>query len=141
MIIPPNYPNLRVGDRLAGRNIRIGLKVHSDQIVERLLPPDANVTFGLGEAGSVAVSGWAGPDHCLISRGRWLSLGPGMSLIMCHESGEDRVDGTFEELSHAGLQFPHYINVSRLNIRLQKGIAILMEYVPVPKGPGNRDGG
>jgi len=131
MIIPPNYPNLGVGDRLAGRNIRIGLKVHSDEIVEQLLPPDANVVFGSGGAGVVAVSGWTGPDHCLISGGRWLVLGHGMSVMMCHESGEDRMEGSFEELSDAGVSFPFYINVSRLNIRVQQGVFMLMEYMAV----------
>lgn len=131
MITPSGYPNPSVGDRLAGRSIRIGLKVHSEEIVEHLLPADANIIFGAGGPGVIPVPGWAGPDHCVISRGRWLALGPGMSVIMCHDSGEDRVDGTFEELSRAGLSFPHYINVSRLNIRVQNGVVMLMEYMPV----------
>jgi hypothetical protein len=129
MIVPPKYPNPASGDRLAGRSIRIGLKVHSDAIVEQLLPPDANIVFGAGGADVVTVPGWTDPHLCLLSRGRWLALGPGMSLIMCHESGEDRMEGTFEELSQAGVSFPLYINVSRLNIRVQKGVVMLMEYM------------
>lgn len=129
MIIPPNYPNRAAGDRLAGRHIRIGVTVHSAPIVEHLLPPDANIVFGAGGPGVITVPGWTGPDLCVISRGRWLALGPGMSLIMCHETGEERMDGSFEELSQAGVSFPLHINVSRLNIRVQKGVVMLMEYM------------
>jgi len=129
MIIPPNYPNPAAADRLAGRRIRIGLKVHSDAIVEQVLPPDANVVFGAGGPGVITVPGWTGPDLCVISQGRSLALGVGMSLIMCHETGEDRMEGSFEELSQAGVSFPLYINVSRLNIRVQKGVVMLMEYM------------
>jgi hypothetical protein len=132
MIISPNDPNLGAGDRLTGRQIRIGLSINKAPIIEHVVAPAADVVFSAGGPVVFAVPGWTGPDLCLISRGRWLALGPGMSLIMCHETGEDRMEGTFEELSAAGVTFPHFINVSRLNIRVKQGLAMLMEYMPSP---------
>jgi hypothetical protein len=131
MIIPPTYPNASAGDRLAGRKIRIGVVVDPDAIAEqRLLAPDSNITFGTSGADVITVPGWSGPEVQLISNGRWLALGPGMSLTMCHDAGEDRMEGSFEELSQAGVTFPLFINVSRLNIRVRKGVVMLMEYMP-----------
>ena len=129
MIIPPNFPNVAVGDRLAGRHLRIGLKILSNPIVEHMLAPGTDVIFGAGTANAFAVPAWTGPDLCLVSGGRWLALGPGMSVIACHETGEDRMEGAFEELSNAGVAFPLYINVSRLNVRVKQGLAMLMEYM------------
>lgn len=129
MTVPLNHPNSAAPDRLAGRQIRIGVKVPTSEIVEHLLAPDCDIIFGSGAPGVHAVPGWVGPDLCLIARGRWLALGPGMSLHMIHETGEDKVQGTFEELSQAGVTFPLYINVSRLNIRVNESLTMLMEYM------------
>lgn len=137
MIVPPNHPNRAAGDRLAGRQIRIGVKIAGNAIVERLLAPESDLTFGAGPSAGYVVPGWIGADLCLISRGRWLALGPGMSLHMVHETGEDRMQGSFEELSEAGISFPLYINVSRLNIRVNDSLSILMEYVRRPEGGGS----
>jgi hypothetical protein len=120
-IIPPNHANPSSGDRLVGRRIRIGVKVHGDGIVEQLLPPDANIVFGGGGAGVLTVRGWTA-----VAGWYWA---PGMSVIMCHESGEDRMEGTFEELTQAGVSFPLHINVSRLNIRVRAGVVMLMDYM------------
>lgn len=124
------HPDPNVVDRLVGRKIRIGLKIRGSELVERVLPPNADIVFGAGGPGVIAVARWSGENHLLISCGRWLMLGPGMSVIMCHESGEGRVDGTYDELVREGMSFPAYINVSRLNIRVRPGVVMLMEYIP-----------
>jgi hypothetical protein len=129
MIIPSGYSSAGAADRLAGRLIRIGLSVKSGSIVEHLLGPAADVVFGAGGLNVFAVEGWAGPDLRVLSGGRWLTLGPGMSVTMCHETGEDRMEGDFEELSGAGVAFPFFVNVSRLNIRVRPGLAMLVEYM------------
>lgn len=112
-----------------GRRVRIGVKIPNQPIVQHLLAPGADVVFGSGASVLFAVPGWLGPDLRLVSRGRWLALGPGMSLIACHETGEDRMEGAFEELQAAGVPFPLFVNVSRLNVRVKEGLAVLMDYV------------
>jgi len=130
MIIPPDYANLTLGDRLAGRRMRIGLKFPDCSIVEHVLASGTDLMFGVGGPGVFAVPGWTRPDLCLISRGRSLALGPGMTLHMCHDDGKDRMQGSFEELSQAGVSFPLYINVSRLNIHVNELLSLVMEYMP-----------
>jgi hypothetical protein len=130
MIVPANLPSLASSDRLASRRIRVGLKFPNSSIADHVLAAGTDLIFGIGGPGVFAVPGWTGPDLCLISRGRWLALGAGMTLHMCHDDGEDRMQGSFEELSQAGVSFPLYINVSRLNIRVNELLSLLMEYTP-----------
>jgi hypothetical protein len=49
---------------------------------------------------------------------------------MCHDRGEDRIQGTFEDLVDAGIAFPLRVTVSKLNIRIREGIAVFAHYVP-----------
>lgn len=138
MIIPPNYPNPATGDRLGGRQIRIGISIDKGPFVDHILGPDADIVFGTGGPGVLAVPGWTGPDLRVISQGRWLTLGPGMRVIMCHETGEDRMEGEYEELVAGGVSFPVHINVSRLNVRVRQGVVMLMEYAPSPASGSGR---
>lgn len=130
MIVPASLPTPTSSDRLTGRQIRVGLKFPNTSIADHVLAAGSDLIFGVRAAGVFAVPGWTGSDLCLISRGRWLALGAGMTIHMCHDDGEDRMQGSFEELSQAGVSFPLYINVSRLNIRVNGLVSLLMEYTP-----------
>jgi hypothetical protein len=52
-----------------------------------------------------------------------------MRLHMCHDDGEDRVMGTFEELSAGGVTFPLRLTVSKLNIKVREGVTVLAKYL------------
>ena len=52
-----------------------------------------------------------------------------MRLHICHDHGEDRVVGTFEELSASGMTFPLRLTVSKLNIKVREGISVFAKYV------------
>lgn len=107
-------------DRLAGRRLRVGVySAHDNRIVaERTFDAGADVTVGGDESASLVVPGWSGPPLCIFSNGVNLHLAPGMRLHMCHDAGEDRVRGTYEELSEAGMTFPLRVTVSKSNIRV-----------------------
>jgi hypothetical protein len=98
-------------------------------IAERVFDPGSDVTIGTGPTDGLIVSAWVGPSLLLISRGILLHLQSGMRLNMCHDSGEDRVQGTFDELIAAGMTMPIRINVSRLNIALGNGMSVFAKYV------------
>ena len=70
----------------------------------------------------------------MISRGILLHLAPGMRLIMCDETGGQRVTGTFEEPQATGMTFPTPIPVSRLNVRVQPGVLALVLFVEPEAG-------
>lgn len=119
-------------DRVAGRRLRVGVYVASENriVVERIFSPGANVTVGNDERAELVVPTWVGPPLCVLSDGVNLHLGPGMRLIMCHDEGEDRVDGTFDELTASGMTFPLRITVSKLNIKVREGVSVFAQYVP-----------
>jgi hypothetical protein len=95
-------------DRLAGRRLRVGIYSAEERkvVVERTFDPGADVTVGADDGATLVVPGWVGPPLCIFSEGVNLHLGPGMHLHMCHDRGEDRIQGTFEDLVDAGIAFP-----------------------------------
>jgi hypothetical protein len=115
-----------VHDRIAGRRLRVGVYVAKENslVVERTFDAGADVTVGADESAALVVPGWVGPSLCVFSKGVNLHLGPGMRLHLCHDEGEDRVHGTFEELTDAGFTFPLRLTVSKLNIRVRDGVAV-----------------
>lgn len=123
-------------DRLAGRRLRVG--VYSAQenriVAERTFDAGADVTVGGDDSAPLVVPGWVGPPLCIFSNGVNLHLAPGMRLHMCHDEGEDRVQGTFEELTEAGMTFPLRVTVSKFNIRVREGFAVFAQYVPDASG-------
>lgn len=128
MIIPKVSPNAI--DRLSGRAMRIGLKFPSNLSINTTrLPEGSDVVLGKPAPGVLAVREWTAPPVRLIEAGRHLMLGPGMRLIAVHEDGSDRMEGSFEELKAAGVSMPIFVNVSRLNIRVNALVTILIEYV------------
>lgn len=129
MILPPGIADADVYDRLAGRQMRVGIFANGSLFAEHLVAPGTDLILGAGAHGVTAVPRWTGIDVCLISKGRWLLLGPGMAVHMCHETGEERMQGSFEELSQAGVRFPFHINVSKLNISVRPGVVVLVHYV------------
>lgn len=78
---------------------------------------------------NVKVPGWQRPMLSIISDGKMLNLGKGMRLHMCHDDGEDRVFGSYEELLDAGVKMPIEISCSKLNIRLDDEVAVYVMYI------------
>jgi hypothetical protein len=113
-------------DRLAGRRLRVGVYVAKEDrvVAERVFEPGADVTLGGDAEAGLVIPGWVGPPLGLFTNGVLLHLEPGMRLHMCHDEGEDRVQGTFEELSARGILFPLRVTVSKLNIKVREGIAV-----------------
>lgn len=95
-------------------------------VVERTFDAGADISLG-GEAAGLVVPGWTGPTVLLMTGGNLLHLEPGMRLHMCHDNGEDRVVGTFEELAAKGITSPIQITVSKLNIRVR--ISVFTHYL------------
>ena len=60
---------------------------------------------------------------------------------MCHDDGEDRVVGEFDELIAQGLTLPIRIKVSKLNIRVRKGLSVFAKYLMAdePEWPESSD--
>ncbi len=115
-------------DRLSGRALRIGVSVGGGPFVEHNLGTNAQVVLGPGGPGVIAVRNWTTPNLCVVSAHRWLHLGPGMSVVMVHETGEGRLEGTFEDLLGAGVEFPLFMNANRIKVRVREGLVMLMEY-------------
>lgn len=98
-------------------------------VTERIFVAGSDVTLGRDADAGLVVSGWSGPPLRLISEGVLLHLEPGMRLHMCHDRGEDRVQGTFEELIARGVVFPLRVTVSKLNIRVREGTSVFAKYL------------
>jgi hypothetical protein len=48
---------------------------------------------------------------------------------MCHDDGEDRVVGEFDDLVARGLTPPIPITVSKLNIRIRDALTVFAKYL------------
>jgi hypothetical protein len=114
------YPN---------RPIRVGVAVNGALVLERTFDAGTDVWLGADTSAALFVRQWSGPNTLLISGGVLLHLAPGMRLIMCDEAGGHWVAGTFEELQENGMTWPLQIPVSRLNIRVQEGISVFVEFM------------
>lgn len=99
-------------------------------VAERVFDSGADVTVGGDASAALIIPGWVGSPLTVFSGGAYLHLGPGMRVHMCHDEGEDRVRGTFEELSARGFTFPLRVTVSKLNISLGNGVTVLVHYLP-----------
>lgn len=119
---------------IAGRRLRCGVWQRrgdaGSYVVERTFEPGSDITIGSDAAAGLVLPDWAGPKLLLIEGGDALNLEPGMRLHMCHDNGEERVEGTFEELVARGMMVPIRIAVSKLNIRVRDGISVLAHYLP-----------
>jgi 8-oxo-dGTP pyrophosphatase MutT (NUDIX family) len=111
--------------------VGIGLKDKAGLASEGVSLPGADVVLAEDERAGLVVPGWNGPNLLLISRGTHLHLGPGMRLLMCDEAGGQRVCGELEELQGDGMTFPLEIPVSRLNVRVQDGVSVFVEFIEV----------
>jgi hypothetical protein len=126
-----------IHSRIAGRRLRVGVFNSREQkiIAKRLFESGADVRIGADATEGLVVPGWTGETLLLISRGHLLHLGPGMRLHMCHDEGEDRVIGEFDELVASGVVSPIPINVSKLNIRVREGISVFATYLTDDQPP------
>jgi hypothetical protein len=115
-------------DRLARREMRVGVVRKGTLILSVELPPGTDVVLGSDSIATVIVSDWTGSSLTLVRAGRWLELGPGMNVHACHDQGEDRLVGSFEELHDLGLSSPIYMNVSRYNIHVADDLSVLIEF-------------
>lgn len=118
-----------IDSRLAGRSIRVTITYASEVVARATFAPGSDLTIGREATAALAIPEWSGEDLMLLSAGHLLHLRPGMRLHMCHDDGEDRVKGTFEELVAAGFSFPMRITVSKLNIRLNERTSIYALYL------------
>src|ERR1700691_1730045 len=90
---------------VADRRICVAVSSHREEriVAEGTFEPGSDISLGLSSPeATLAVPGWTGRDLLLLSDGVSLHLGPGMRVVMCHDNGEDRIEGTFEELSARG---------------------------------------
>jgi hypothetical protein len=119
---------------MARRRLRVGVCRRVGEtasiVAERIFEAGEDITLGGDATAGLAVPGWTGPSVLLIEGGDVLELEPGMRLHMCHDHGEDRVEGTFEELVAMGVSLPIRINVSKLNIRVRDDISVFAYYLP-----------
>lgn len=97
--------------------------------IERVFNPGDAVSIGSAPGASLLVPTWRGSTHLLLDGERFLHLGPGMRLHMCHDEGEDRLEGTYEELLAVGTAFPLHVNVSKLNMKVQEGISVFVKFI------------
>jgi hypothetical protein len=117
--------------RIAGRRLRIGLYDNrANQILaKKVFAPGSDVTIGKAPDDGFVLPTWSGSSLRLISAGQFLHLEAGMRLHMCHDDGEDRVVGEFDDLVALGLTPPIQITVSKLNIRIRDGLTIFAKYL------------
>lgn len=131
--------------RIATRRLRVAVFDNDAGAVvaKAILDAGADVTIGGDSAARLVVPGWSGPMLVLIAQGHLLHVGPGMRLHMCHDDGEDRVVGEFDELIAQGLSFPIAVSVSKLNIRVRKGLSVFAKYLAddEPDWPASFGGG
>lgn len=116
-------------NRIAHRWMRVGVSANGTIIGEAGLAPGSDVRIGRGDNATVVVEEWPAEALTLISDGIYLHLQPGMSLHMCHDNGEDRVRGSYEELVSKGMCPPILINVSKLNISIGAGVSVFVKYL------------
>jgi len=118
---------------MARRRLRVGVCRRVGEtasiVAERIFEAGDDIVLGADASEGLAVPGWTGPAVLVIEGGDLLKLEPGMRIHMCHDKGEDRVVGTFEELVERGVPLPLRINVSKLNIRVRDDISIFANYL------------
>jgi hypothetical protein len=116
---------------IANRRIRIGVYAAAVQrlVAEATFESGADVSVGDADA-DVTIPEWRGPNIDLISAGTTLHLAAGMRLHMCHDNGEGRIAGTWEELAALGIHFPLTVNVSKLNIQVREGVSLYIHFLP-----------
>lgn len=116
---------------MAGRRLRVGVYVaQEDRIVaDRICGPGEDVTLGCDASATLVVPGRAGPPLMLISEGLNSISVRGCACTCVMTNGEDRVRGTFEELSSSGTTVPRRIIVSKLNIKVREGISVFAKYL------------
>lgn len=117
--------------RISGRRIRAGVfdAAQARVVAKKLFPSGSDIVLsGLAGHGLV-ISDWPGPDLLLVSSGHLLQLSPGMRLHMCHDQGEDRIVGEFDELVARGLVLPLRINVSKVNVRVRGRLSVFLKYL------------
>ena len=117
--------------RIAGRPLRVGVFDSRAQkiVFESIFPSGVDLIAGHDEGANLWLPSWVGPNALILSDGHLLHLAPGMRVHMCHDEGEDRVQGEYEELLAIGMTFPFPINVAGLNIRMQEGITLFGRFL------------
>ena len=119
-------------DRIAGRSIRALCFSGNVLLLERTLPSGSDLILGHGPNATLRMPGWAAADITIISAGRLLWLGPHMRVTMCHDAGEDWLQGSYEELCAGGLLFPLEIRVSKINLKVSPGTGVIIEFKKHP---------
>jgi hypothetical protein len=118
--------------KLANRRVHIAASVSGVTVGDRILGPGSGVSVGpQGSNTEIELPNWTQPPLVLISGGRdpSLRLQPGMRVNMCHDNGEGRLVGTFEELVGRNIAMPIPIRVSKLNIRIAQGVSVFVHYL------------
>lgn len=115
--------------RLAGRPIRVTITCNSKVVARATFASGSDLTIGRGSTAVLAIPEWKGEDLMLVSAGHILHLQSGMRLHMCHDNGEDRVKGSFEELVTAGFTFPMPIPVSKVNVSINDNVSFYALYL------------
>ncbi len=118
-----------ISERLAGRELRVSVTRKTQLVGQAICPPGSDVLVGDEAEATVRVPGWPGPMLTIISHGRTLNLVAGMQLHMCHDDGENRAVGSYEELVNAGTNMPIQISCSKLNIAMNDEVVIYVMYL------------
>ena len=117
---------------LATRRIHIGASVKGVMVGDHILAPRSVLSVGAeGSGADIELPGWTDERFVVISGdpSPLLHLRPGMRVHMCHDEGEDRLVGTFEELVRRGVPIPVPIRVSKLNIGVAEGTSLFVHYL------------
>jgi hypothetical protein len=117
---------------LEGRRIKVGVFLHGQDTVvaQGVFDPGTEIVLGKDSRSNVVVPDWSGSPLWLISAGRFLNLKRGMHVLMCHDDGSHRLEGSVEELGAMGIKFPVELSVSKLNIRIREGLSVFVHYLP-----------
>ena len=117
--------------RIAGRRLRaVAFNYHQNTIVaQTIVPFGEDLTVGRDATARLLVPNWSGPTLVLLSKDQRLYIARGMRVHMCHDDGEDRIVGEFDELVASGLAPPLLVTVSKLNIRVRDGLSVFAKYL------------
>lgn len=117
--------------RIASRRIRVGVfDTRTDSIIAKaIFPSGSDIVLGGRRGDGLFIPNWSGARQLLISQGYLLHVHPGMRIHVCHDNGEDRLAGEYDELVARGIPLPIPLTVSKLNIRVRDGLSVFAKYL------------